>query len=85
MHMKIYYFAWVRDHIGCSEEQITCPDGIGTIKELALYLKQQSDGHAKAFDDLKAVRAAINHKFVTADALISDSDEIAFFPPVTGG
>ena len=83
--MRIYYFAWVRDHIGYSQEDIHCPETVKTISQLAAFLSQQSAGHAKAFDDLNAVRAAINQEFVNSDKRVKDTDEIAFFPPVTGG
>ncbi len=58
---------------------------VKTIEQLAYYLKQQSNGHALAFEDLSAIRAAINHQFVANDAEVTDRDEVAFFPPVTGG
>ena len=83
--MKIFYFAWVRDHVGYSYENISCPKSVKTIEQLANYLKKQSDGHALAFEDLSVIRAAINHKFVANDTEVKDTDEVAFFPPVTGG
>ncbi len=83
--MKIYYFAWVRDYVGYSYENISCPKSVKTIEQLAHYLKKQSDGHALAFEDLNVIRAAINHQFVANDSKVKDTDEVAFFPPVTGG
>ena len=83
--MKIYYFAWVRDRVGYSFEQISCPKSVKTIEQLAHYLKKQSDGHALAFEDLTVIRAAINHQFVANESKVKDTDEVAFFPPVTGG
>ena len=83
--MKIYYFAWVRDCVGYSFEQISCPKSVKTIEQLAHYLKKQSDGHALAFEDLTVIRAAINHQFVANESEVTDTDEVAFFPPVTGG
>ena len=83
--MKIRYFAWVRDHTGCAEEEITVPDGLDTVADLARFLASRSDGHAKAFADLKKVRVAIDQQFAASDASIKGAREIAFFPPVTGG
>ena len=83
--MKILYFAWVRDNIGYSQEKLSRPKNVGTLKQLAEYLKLQSDGHARAFSDLSAIRASINQQFVSLDTGVVDSDEVAFFPPVTGG
>ena len=83
--MKIYYFAWVRDYIGYPYEDISCPKTVKTIEQLAHYLKDQSDGHRRAFQDLSSIRAAKNQKFVANDSEVADTDEVAFFPPVTGG
>ena len=83
--MKLVYFAWVRDHTGCAEEDIKLPEDITTVEALAMHLAARSDAYHKAFHNLKAVRAAVNQEFATVDTVISDADEVAFFPPVTGG
>ena len=83
--MRILYFAWVRDNIGYSQEELSCPEHVRTINQLVEYLKLQSEGHARAFDDMSVIRAARNQQFVTLDTKLSDADEVAFFPPVTGG
>ena len=53
--MKIYYFAWVRDYIGYPYDDISCPKTVKTIEQLAQYLKDQSDGHRRAFQDLSSI------------------------------
>ena len=83
--MRILYFAWVRDNIGYSQEELSCPKHVRTINQLAEYLKLKSEGHARAFDNMSAIRAARNQQFVSHDTELSDTDEVAFFPPVTGG
>jgi len=83
--MKILYFAWLRQKIGVSREEIDPPSEINTLGELIRWLKGQSPGHADAFLDETAVHAAINHEFATTDVAIKPGDEIAFFPPITGG
>ena len=83
--MKIRYFAWVRDHTGCAEEDVNLPEGLESVADLARYLAGHSDGHAKALADLKKVRVAIDQQFAAPDASIKGASEIAFFPPVTGG
>lgn len=83
--MKLVYFAWVRDHTGCATEAFDLPDNISTVGELAKHLAGRSEGYHKAFHNLKAVRVAVNKEFTTLDVPISNSDEVAFFPPVTGG
>jgi len=83
--MKILYFAWMREHTGCSTEEIRLPENVANISELAAYLRGRSAGHEAALRNLKTVRVAINRKYANLESPITDSDEIAFFPPVTGG
>ena len=83
--MKIVYFAWMREHIGTSSEVLTLPQNIETVGMLADHLKTLSSGHAKALSDLNVVRVAVNQVYADLDAPISNDDEVAFFPPVTGG
>ena len=83
--MKLLYFAWVRQKIGTNEESFTLPPTIATIADLAAYLRGQGPGYADAFADLALLRAARNQEHVGFDAPIGPDDEIAFFPPVTGG
>ena len=83
--MTLLYFAWVRQTIGQSEEQVTLPPGVTTVRELAAFLAARGGGHARAFADDKRLRVAVNQEHTDWDAAVSDSDEVAFFPPVTGG
>ncbi len=83
--LKILYFAWMRDHIGHSQAIITRPAGVHTIADLIAHLATLSDGHAKALSNMSVVRVAVNLDYVDLDAAVRDGDEVAFFPPVTGG
>ena len=83
--MKILYFAWMREHTGCSSEQLDLPAGISTVSGLVSHLTSRSDGHATALRNLKTVRIAVNQKYASLDSPIGPGDEVAFFPPVTGG
>lgn len=83
--MKIRYFAWLREHIGASSEDIAPVDSWKTVSDLVNFLRQQSAGHQKALADMTLVRVAVNHVYVDLDHPVSAHDEIAFFPPVTGG
>ena len=83
--MKILYFAWMREHTGCASEAFDLPDGVQTVSDLAACLARRSDGHATALRNLKTVRVAVNRKYASLDAAIGPDDEVAFFPPVTGG
>lgn len=83
--MKLLYFAWLRQHVGLSEETVDCPAGISTVAELMAWLATRGPGHAKAFEHPSRIKCAINQEHVRHDARVSTGDEVAFFPPVTGG
>ncbi len=83
--MKVLYFAWIKVRVGLGEEDITPPAEITTVGALIDWLKHRSAGHQSAFEDLAAVRVAVNQDFAAFDAPITPNDEVAFFPPVTGG
>ncbi|MBT3536548.1 MAG: molybdopterin converting factor subunit 1 [Rhodospirillaceae bacterium] len=83
--MKVLYFAWLRDRVGVAEEVVDPPGDIKTVGQLAAWLAQRSPGHAEAFADPAAVRCAVNQDFARAEEPFSTDDEIAFFPPMTGG
>lgn len=83
--MNVLYFAWLRAKIGVGEEILVVPEQVATTGALVEWLKTRSDGHAQAFDDLKLVRVAVNQDYVGWDHPIKPADEVAFFPPVTGG
>ena len=83
--MTLLYFAWVRQKIGRSEETLTLPDGVSTVAEVMRWLAGRGEGYADAFADPSRLRAAVNQEHVRFDARVGDDDEVAFFPPVTGG
>ena len=83
--MKILYFAWLREKAGVAEEDLTPPEGVTTVGALVDWLKERSPGHAEAFADGSLVKAAVNQEHVDLDHPVAAGDEIAFFPPVTGG
>ena len=83
--MKLIYFAWVRERVGKTEEQIDPPADVATVGELMAWLARRGEEYAHAFDNPKVIRAAIDRSHVRADAKIEGAAEIAFFPPMTGG
>ena len=83
--MNLLYFAWVRQKIGRSEEQFDLPAGMETVRDLAEHLRMRDGGYGDAFADLARMRVAVNQEHVSFDAAVSSDDEVAFFPPVTGG
>lgn len=83
--MTLLYFAWLRQKIGKSEEQIELPPHITTLSQLVEHLRGLGSGYADALADTTRIRAAVNQTHVGFDTAIRNTDEVAFFPPVTGG
>jgi molybdopterin synthase sulfur carrier subunit len=83
--MKLLYFAWVRQMIGVGEETFELPDDVCTVGALAQKLRARGGGYASAFAEFGRLRAAVNQEHVSFDAPVAAEDEVAFFPPVTGG
>jgi len=83
--IRVLYFAWLRERAGRAEEQLHLPPDIATVGALAAWLRARDPAGAAAFTDLKLIRAAVNQHFAPPDAPVTDGDEVAFFPPVTGG
>ena len=83
--INILYFAWMREHTGTSSEQITLPEGASTVGDLMPMLIARSPGHALALKNMAAVRVAVNRSYGDLKTAVTAGDEIAFFPPVTGG
>ena len=83
--MKILYFAWLKEHIGHASEELQLPDSVNTVAALISYITKQSAGHGTALANLDAVRVAVNRVYGDLATPVSNDDEVAFFPPVTGG
>ena len=83
--VTILYFAWLRERTGVAEEILVLPDGVRTVGGLRTLLSARSPQHREAFAAPGLVRAAVNQVFATQDVPVAPGDEVAFFPPVTGG
>ena len=83
--MKLLYFAWLKEKTGVGEEEIALPDGGATVQDRVLWLRGRCEGYAEDFADETVVRTAVNQEYVTLEAPVAEDDEVAFFPPVTGG
>ena len=83
--MKLLYFAWLRARIGRADEELTLPLEVRDVGGLLDWLKTRGPGYAEALRDLSVVRVAVNQDYVGSDHPVRDSDEVAIFPPVTGG
>ena len=83
--MKILYFAWMRQRIGSSAETVDLPGDVTTVNDLVDWLVGRGENYGQAFAKREVIRAAVNQEYVRFDHPVSNEDEIAFFPPVTGG
>ena len=83
--MTILYFAWLRERTKTAEETVPLPDGVTDVAGLIDWLKTRGPNYQEAFKEMRAVRAAVNQEHVPLSTPIRDGDEVAFFPPVTGG
>ena len=83
--MVIKYFSWIKEHIGKSEENIILPSHIKNVDQLINYLNEMDEKYNLIFKKKEIIKIAVNKKYSSFDADIKNSDEIAFFPPVTGG
>ena len=83
--INILYFAWLRERIGLSGEAVSAPAGVGTVAELIAALRALSPRHDAALAEGRAIRCAVNQEFASPDTPVAPGDEVAFFPPVTGG
>ncbi len=83
--MKALYFAWVRERVGKSEEEIAPQASVATVDDLMTWLAEKDEAYAHAFEKKSVIRAALDRAHVSHDARIAGAKEIAFFPPMTGG
>ncbi|HIJ37298.1 MAG TPA: molybdopterin converting factor subunit 1 [Rhodospirillaceae bacterium] len=83
--MRVLYFAWLQSKIQKDEEEVTPPAAVKSVGQLADWLQTLSPGHAAVFSERARLRAAVNQTFASWETPLSPTDEVAFFPPVTGG
>ena len=83
--MKILYFARIREYAGLAEESAAPPEDIRTVADLMAWLQERRPGLKHAFADDRQVRAALDQSYADLNAPIAGAQEIAFFPPVSGG
>jgi sulfur-carrier protein len=83
--MKVLYFAWLRARIGTAEEEIDLPPQVEDVAGLLDWLKGRGPRHAEALGNPAVVRVAVNQEYVGPEHKLRDGDEVAVFPPVTGG
>jgi molybdopterin synthase sulfur carrier subunit len=83
--LRLLYFAGLRERLGTAEEAVALPAGIATVGDLMAWQRDRSPAHAAAFAAAARVRCAVNQDFAQAQTPVGAGDEVAFFPPMTGG
>ena len=83
--ITVLYFARLREALGKSSEQIALPADVRDLEGLRALLVARGGAWQQELAPNKPVRAAVNQAMAVGDAPVSDGDEVAFFPPVTGG
>ena len=82
--ITLRYFAGLRETLGVGDEQLDLPNSIHDLSGLTRWLQDRDDTWKQALAD-KRLHVAVNQQIVHANSTIRDGDEVAWFPPVTGG
>ena len=85
MKVRVLYFAGLREQVGTSAEDVELPAGVSTLAGLRSHLVARGGAWQSAFAEARLVRMAVNQDMAQAATSIRAGDEVAFFPPVTGG
>ncbi|MBU3735817.1 MAG: molybdopterin converting factor subunit 1 [Methylobacterium sp.] len=85
MRVNVLYFARLREALGLSQETLELPEGVCDIAGLMAWLAARGEAWQQEFAGCRPLRAALNQSLVTQSAGLAEGDEVAFFPPVTGG
>ncbi len=85
MKIKVLLFANLRERVGQSVEVVEIPDSASTVAGLRIHLMKRGGAWQEILSDMKVVRVAVNQDMTAANAPLNPGDEVAFFPPVTGG
>jgi molybdopterin synthase sulfur carrier subunit len=83
--IKVRYFAWLKQRTGCADEEIEPTPAMRTVADLMVLIGERHPRFAEAAAAQGVVRCAVNHDYAGPETTIRPGDEIAFFPPVTGG
>ncbi len=83
--MQLLYFGWVRTRIGTGSEEIDLPAEISDVRALIEWLQSRGQNYLDALQEIESIRIAVNQELAELDAPIASGDEVAVFPPMTGG
>jgi len=83
--MKLQYFAWLRDSMGCDSEHITLPSKVKNVGMLLDWLSSQDERFKKAFEYIDVVLVSVNLSYADRNHPVHDDDEVILAPPIAGG
>lgn len=83
--VKVLYFAKLREDLGKTAEEIALPGDVNTVASLRAHLMKRGGAWQSALGQGRAVRIAVNQEMAEPGTPVRAGDEVAFFPPVTGG
>ena len=83
--MQLLYFGWVRTRIGRDREVLDPPAEVTDVRGLVEWLRGRGQGYSDALRDASLVRVAVNQEIAAPDQKVKRGDEVALFPPMTGG
>ena len=85
MKVKVLFFASLREQLGATTMEVELPSGATTVGALRVHLRGRGGAYESALGERTALRMAVNQEMVQPSAPLKAGDEVAFFPPVTGG
>jgi molybdopterin synthase sulfur carrier subunit len=83
--LKVNLFASLREVLGTGGLELELPEHVVTVEQLAAYLVQQQGADWAILQDATRVLVAVDHSVATKASSIAQAQEVAFFPPMTGG
>jgi molybdopterin synthase sulfur carrier subunit len=83
--IRVLYFAGLKEALGSASEDFELPQGVHTVAALRERLRSRGGAWEKVLAASRAVRVAVNQEIAGPESRIAPGDEVAFFPPVTGG
>lgn len=83
--IQIRYFASLRERLGTGSEELESPGAETTVADIAATLRHRGAPWAEALGENRTIMVAVNQEMASRESRVRDGDEVAFFPPVTGG
>lgn len=85
MKIRVRFFASVKESLGRELEELDVPAGVATVGGVRSYLRERGGVWAETLAESRRIAAAVNQDMARPAAAVKAGDEVAFFPPVTGG